>query len=137
MSDATILAATRRLIIERAQERCEYCLTHQDNSPYTHEIDHLVARKHGGTNDPENLALACLPCNRRKGSDLTAIDPISGQIVTLFSPRKQDWADHFTLEGAYIIGKTETGRATVFLLALNAPSRLVKRQLLIAEGSYP
>ena len=137
MSETAISAATRTLTVERAQKCCEYCLIHQDSSPYTHEVDHLIARKHGGTNDPENLALACLPCNRRKGSDLAAIDPISGQVVTIFNPRQQDWTDHFTLEGAYIVGKTETGRATVFLLALNAPSRLVKRQLLIAEGSYP
>ncbi|MCB0183674.1 MAG: HNH endonuclease [Caldilineaceae bacterium] len=137
MSDAAISAATRALVIERARECCEYCLIHQNSSPYTHEVDHLVARTHGGTNDPDNLCLACLPCNRRKGSDLTAIDPISGQIVPLFSPRTQKWTEHFVLEGAYIVGKTETGRATVFLLALNAPSRLVKRQLLIAEGTYP
>ena len=137
MSDISIPIAIRMWVIERAKERCEYCLIHQNYSPYAHEIDHFIARKHGGTNEPENLALACLPCNRRKGSDLTAIDPVSQQIVPLFNPRKQNWAEHFALEGAYIVGKTETGRATVFLLALNAPARVVKRQLLIVEGSYP
>jgi len=127
----------RRLVIERADGRCEYCLIHQDVSPYTHEVDHLIARKHGGQTVAENLALACLPCNRRKGSDLTAFDPDSGDIVPLFNPRTQLWTAHFALEGARIVGLTPAGRATVALLALNAPVRLTERQALIALGLYP
>jgi 5-methylcytosine-specific restriction endonuclease McrA len=50
----------RQLVYKRAMGRCEYCLMHQDVSPYTHEIDHLIARKHGGQTVAENLALACL-----------------------------------------------------------------------------
>lgn len=137
MSPGTIPAALRRFVTERAGGRCEYCLVHQDVSPFTHEVDHLVARKHGGPTVSENLALACLLCNRRKGSDLTSIDLVSGEIVTLFNPRVQSWSDHFSLEGAHIVGLTPTGRATVFLLALNAPVRLVERQTLIERGLYP
>lgn len=137
MSPVTISASLRRLVIERAAGRCEYCLIHQAFSPYTHEVDHLIARKHGGQTVAGNLALACLPCNRRKGSDLTAIDPVSNEIVLLFNPRVQSWADHFALEGARVVGLTPTGRATVSLLALNAPIRLVERQALIAQGLYP
>ncbi|MBL7064007.1 MAG: HNH endonuclease, partial [Anaerolineae bacterium] len=137
MSPGTIPAALRRFVTERAGGRCEYCLVHQDVSPFTHEVDHLVARKHGGPTVSENLALACLLCNRRKGSDLTSIDLVSGEIVTLFNPRVQSWSDHFSLEGARIVGLTPAGRATVFLLALNAPVRLVERQTLIERGLYP
>jgi hypothetical protein len=137
MSQTPITPRIRQQVIERAAGRCEYCLMHQDWSPYSHEVDHLIARKHGGKTVLANLALACLPCNRRKGSDLTAIDPASGEIVPLFNPRMQAWDEHLVFNGAYIIGMTPTGRATVFLLALNMPERVVKRQALMAEGLYP
>lgn len=137
MSQTTIPLPLRQVVIERAQSRCEYCRIHQNFSPYTHEVDHLLARKHGGRTELENLALACLPCNRRKGSDLTTLDPVSGEIVPLFNPRRQKWDEHFILQGAYIVGKTAVGRATVFLLNLNAAPRLTKRQFLIVEGVYP
>ena len=137
MSSASIFPALRRLVTERADGRCEYCLIHQDVSPYAQEVDHLIALKHGGQTIAENLALACLPCNRRKGTDLTAFDPVTGEIVPLFNPRVQVWSSHFILEDARIIGLTSTGRATVALLTLNAPIRLIERHALIAQGHYP
>ena len=133
----TIPISLRRQVRQRAGERCEYCLIPQDASPYTHEIDHLTARKHGGQTVAENLALACLACNRHKGSDLTAIDPLSGDIVPLFNPRTQLWEEHFTLNYAHIVGLTAVGRATIFLLALNAPEQLARREALMREGLYP
>lgn len=134
---SSISASLRRAVEERARNCCEYCLIHGDDVPTVHEVDHLVARKHGGSNTRENLALACLPCNRRKGSDLTAIDPISGAIVPLYNPRSQSWDDHFRLEAAVIVGQTPVGRATVLLLRLNDPVRVDNRRRLIAVGRYP
>jgi len=137
MTPSLISPSLRQLVIERAQGKCEYCLIHQDYSIYSHEIDHVIARKHGGKTVAKNLALACLSCNRHKGSDLTTFDPLSYEIVLLFNPRRQVWTDHFTLEETHIIGKTATGRATVFLLKLNASTRLSYRQVLILQGHYP
>ncbi|MCL4267437.1 MAG: HNH endonuclease [Anaerolineae bacterium] len=136
MSDL-IPAELRQFVQERAAGRCEYCRIHQDTSTYNHEIDHIVARKHGGQSIAENLALACLPCNRRKGSDLTTIDPVTGIVVPLFNPRVQRWEDHFVLSGAVINGLTPIGRGTVFLLALNMADRLARRTTLVLEGLYP
>ena len=130
-------AALRRLVVKRAGNRCEFCLIHQDDVPQQHEIDHLVARKHGGQTVTENLALTCLPCNRYKGSDQTAIDPETQQLAPLFNPRVQAWADHFMLVDALIIGLMPMGRATVSLLRLNLPTRVDIRRLLIAKGRYP
>jgi hypothetical protein len=31
----------RRLVVERAGGRCEYCLLHEDDTFFTHEIDHI------------------------------------------------------------------------------------------------
>lgn len=94
MASSSISPNLRQLVLERAQGKCEYCLVHQDFSIYSHEVDHVIALKHGGKTTADNLALACLPCNRHKGSDLTSIDPASGTITPLFDPRLQIWKEH-------------------------------------------
>ncbi len=137
MARINIPDALRRLVTERAKERCEYCLIHQDDAPFTHHIDHIVPLKHSGQTAGDNLALACIECNRYKGADLSAIDPATGSIVSLFSPRSQVWGEHFALEEAHIAGKTPTGRATVILLRLNGRARIIQRQTLIDVGRYP
>lgn len=99
-----------------------------------HEIDHVISRKHGGSDEADNLALSCALCNKHKGSDLTSIDPDTGQIVLLYHPRRNSWSDHFQLHEAQFIGLTPTGRATIRLLQLNRSDRVEERQLLIAAG---
>lgn len=88
MTVPSIPSSLRQLVIERAQGKCEYCLIHQEVSIYSHEVDHVIARKHGGQTVAKNLALSCLSCNRHKGSDLAIFDPISNEIVPLFNPRR-------------------------------------------------
>jgi 5-methylcytosine-specific restriction endonuclease McrA len=56
------------------------------DTEYQHEIDHVIAIKHGGTTVKDNLVLACLKCNRNKGSDVSAIDPIDGVLVGALQP---------------------------------------------------
>ena len=137
MTMPAIPPALRHLVFERAQGKCEYCLIHQDVSIYSHEVDHIIALKHGGQTQAGNLAVACLPCNRSKGSDLTTFDPLSNTIVPLFNPRQHTWSEHFTLAAAAIVSLTSIGRATVVLLKLNAPTRLLHRRVLVAQGRYP
>lgn len=104
---------------------------------YSHEVDHVIALKHGGKTVQENLVLACLPCNRHKGSDLTSLDPLTGEITPLFNPRTQVWSEHFELEGGLIKGVSAVGRTTVFLLKMNEVKRLQLRQALASQGLYP
>ena len=126
-SDVT--AALRRSVIDRAEGKCEYCTLHQDFSIYTHEIDHTIATKHGGRTVFENLALACLACNRHKGSDLTSFDPETGEVTRLFDPRSQGWSEHFVIDRGRIRGLTAIGRTTVVLLKFNTPTAVLNRQL--------
>jgi hypothetical protein len=105
-----------------------------DDAASRHQVDHVVAEKHGGTTTLDNLALSCLPCNRRKGSDIGAIDPASGQFVRLFDPRQQTWSGHFQLVAEQIVGQTAEGRATVEFLQFNSPERLLERAELIRLG---
>lgn len=127
----------RRQVTERALSCCEYCLIHQDDTPEPHHIDHLIAIKHGGQTVLLNLAFACARCNRFKGSDLAAIDPIDGAPAFLFNPRLQAWKDNFVLDGALLAGLTPSGRATVELLRMNDQSVLAYRQQLIRKKRYP
>ena len=121
-------AKTRRRVRERAAGRCEYCRVRQDDEPfYRFHIEHVIARQHGGSDDFANLALACHHCNFHKGPNLTAIDPDTTRIVPLFNPRLQIWEEHFRLDPRSVIGMTEVGRATVRLLNMNQPSRLLLR----------
>ncbi len=66
--------ASRAVVRERADGSCEYGQRRQiDSSLIPLHMEHIVARKHGGDDRLENLALACAECNLRKGSDLSGI----------------------------------------------------------------
>ena len=121
----------------RAAGLCEYCRIHEDDAGFPHQVDHVVSRKHGGTSTTNNLAYACVICNRHKGSDVASIEPLTGEIIRLFDPRRDLWADHFRLGGAVIEPISGIGRATARLLQLNAPERISERRLLQSLGRYP
>ena len=48
----------RRLVTQRAKEQCEYCRYPQAASFFTFEIEHIIAEKHDGITEAENLALS-------------------------------------------------------------------------------
>lgn len=128
-------AAQRRLVRDRANNRCEYCGLQQEHFLLVpHVIDHIRAKQHGGTDDVHNLSLACFRCNAHKGPNLAGIDTDSDEMVPLFHPREQTWAEHFALHGARIVGLTAVGRATVHVLDMNAPERIELREELMANG---
>ncbi len=113
---------------ERAGQRCECCGLHQDDSPLAVlHIEHIIPKKHGGSDDLENLALACIDCNLHKGSNLTGIDPQTNEVVELYHPRRQRWRDHFEWDGIYVRGKTAVGRTTIRVLNINGEDQLALR----------
>jgi hypothetical protein len=121
-------AATRSLVRQRAGNRCEYCGRRQEESPLaTLHVEHIVPRKHGGSDDPENLALACPNCNAFKGANVAGYDRPTGHLTELFRPRRNVWSEHFEWRGVLIVGKTAIGRTTVDVLQLNAPQRVKVR----------
>jgi hypothetical protein len=127
----------RTEVAQRAGRRCEYCLIHEDDAGFPHQVDHILSRKHGGSSTPDNLAYACVVCNRYKGSDVASIDPRTAEIVPLFDPRHDRWSDHFRLNGARVEPISQIGWATARLLGLNAPERILERRLLQSLGRYP
>jgi hypothetical protein len=137
VSQTHIPAALRRLVRERACGRCEYCLIPEQMTLAAHEVDHVIALKHGGATTPENLALSCVLCNKHKGTDLTSIDVESGELTALFNPRRDAWSDHFEVQGELLAPKSSVARVTVRLLQLNHPRRLTERRLLVEAGLLP
>lgn len=129
-----ISSALRKLVYERAKGCCEYCLIPEVATLATHEIDHIIAEKHGGLTEAENLALSCVLCNKHKGSDLASIDPETKQLTPLYHPRQDVWLEHFQLNGAEFVPLTPVGRVTVKLLQINRVDRLKERELLVQAG---
>lgn len=128
--------ATRAVVRKRAKNRCEYCAIQESDFPFApFHVEHIVPRKHGGSDDLQNLALACLHCNLHKGPNLTGIDPVSGQIERLFNPRVDSWTEHFAFRGVTISGLTPAGRATAAVLNMNAAGRLELRAVIADANS--
>ncbi len=93
-------AELRQLVRTRADNRCEYCRLPQHAVDGVLQVEHIIARQHGGGDELTNLALACDQCNLHKGPNLSAIDPESGQTVQLFDPRRDAWEEHFLVHPA-------------------------------------
>ena len=104
-----------------------YCRLHQEHSGLRHHVEHITARVHGGSDDDDNLALACQRCNLHKGTNPTGVDPQTGKLAPIFHPRRDRWSDHFTFEGVRVIGVSVIGRATVQVLNMNDARRLELR----------
>lgn len=102
--------SVRLFVWRRAGNACEYCRMPQAATPLVpFHVEHIIAKQHGGTDDPNGLAIACDRCNAYKGTNLTSIDPNSGNIVLLFNPRGDVWEEHFAFNDATIIALTPTG----------------------------
>jgi 5-methylcytosine-specific restriction endonuclease McrA len=117
MTDIPIVL--RRLVIQRANNRCEYCGLSQLGQEATFHIDHILPSSAGGLTVKDNLVLACVSCSLYKGSRQLIPDPTSNEVVNVFNPRQQVWKEHFSWQGLEIMGLTIVGRATIHTLKLN------------------
>jgi hypothetical protein len=120
----------------RASHRCEYCHFPAAAALAPFQIDHIRAKQHGGATELDNLALACIRCNRYKGPNLAGIDPDTEEIVRLFHPRHDTWAEHFQWSGAELKALTSIGRATIQVLSINDAEIERFRANLMEEGLF-
>ncbi len=139
MTRRAIPEPRRKRVRAAAGERCGYCLSSQRYILARLEIEHLVPLSEGGTDEETNLWLSCSLCNRYKGAQVSASDPVTGASVRLFNPRSDDWHEHFdwSSDGAFIIGRTPIGRATVVALSLNNEIAVEVRRNWILAGWQP
>jgi hypothetical protein len=129
--------ALQELVWARAGGRCEYCQVPQQYDRLPYEIDHIIARKHGGRTRAGNLCLACFADNNHKGPNIAGRDPDTGKLTPLFNPRRHKWRRHFRWDGPVLVGRTPVGRTTVAVLEMNRDYRVAFRQGLIDEGVFP
>ncbi len=132
-----ISSETRRIVVSRANFVCEYCLIAEADAYFRFQVEHIISRKHGGSSELENLALACVFCNRYKGSDIASLKPESSELVRFYNPRVDRWREHFHLNGVVIEPLTEIGEATVRILQMNHDDQILERQVLGRRGRYP
>ena len=136
MSRTYIPLSDRRLIQERAANRCDYCLVHAEDADIRHEVDHIIAEKHGGATHIDNLAYACFICNNNKGSDIASLS-IEGAITRFFHPRTDVWNEHFRIEGDQIFPLTAVAEATHRIFVFNSSNRRTERRGLQLLNRYP
>ena len=129
----------RARVRAQADDRCGYCHSPQKYVLGPLEIDHIIPQARGGTDDEENLWLACRLCNGYKSIQTHGFDPVTGREVRLFNPRRQRWAEHFTWgeDSTRVVGLTDCGRATVLALQLNNIIAVMVRREWVSAGWHP
>jgi hypothetical protein len=93
---------------------CEYCKLPDSLAFADFEIDHVIARAHGGSSAIGNLAWSCLLCNMNEGPNLASIDNATGNVSKLFHPRLNRWSFHLRLSEGLIIPRTAAGPRNTF-----------------------
>jgi HNH endonuclease len=126
-------------IRQRANGLCEYCHALEEWQYVRFTIDHIQPRSQGGSDDLNNLALACFHCNRKKYDKTSEIDPETGIESQLFNPRRNLWAEHFiwSSDQLQLLGLTSIGRATVVALECNRDRLVSIRAADIAINRHP
>jgi hypothetical protein len=127
----------RPFVRERAGGHCEYCQLPDTAIPAAlFHVEHIVAKQHRGSDQPSNRCWCCHRCNSKKGPNLSGRDPVTGHTVLLFNPRWQLWRRHFRWMGPILVGRTQTGRATIAVLDINEPQRVQLRRALSDQGEW-
>ena len=139
MAERPLSAQQRKAVAQRAQGCCEYCQSQARFSADPFSIEHIVPRSRGGRSALSNLAFSCQGCNNRKYTQIEALDPVTGDHVALYHPRRHRWSDHFAWNEDYtlVLGLTPIGRATIERLHLNRTGVINLRRVLYSVGEHP
>lgn len=125
------------LVAQRAAHQCEYCHAPEIIFNIAFEVEHIIPLSKNGSNDLQNLALACRICNLRKLDFLDGFDPVTQERVRLFHPRRDRWEDHFLIQRIshfQVEGNTAIGRVTIERLNMNSPLQTRARESWISLG---
>jgi 5-methylcytosine-specific restriction endonuclease McrA len=79
------LPCSRRGVLTRDRETCQYCATQPGRAHLT--VDHIVPRSRGGQTTWENVVAACRDCNHRKGGRT----PEEAHMLLLSKPRQPQY----------------------------------------------
>lgn len=87
----------REYLLRKWQRRCSYC----GASGVPLQIEHIIPKSRGGSDRTSNLALACEPCNLRKGNR-TAVEFGSPQVQAQAQVPLQDAAHVSSIKTALV-----------------------------------
>lgn len=85
------LPCCRRYIYVRDKGCCQYCGTAVNSSQGS--VDHILPKSRGGAWSWENLVLACIKCNQRKGNKT----PQEANMKLRTRPKKLTYKEYVTL----------------------------------------
>jgi 5-methylcytosine-specific restriction endonuclease McrA len=74
----------RQIIRERAKYICEYCHSSERLSANCFTIDHVIPKPLGGSDEINNLALACRRCNERRYNFVAGLDSETQAIAVVY-----------------------------------------------------
>jgi HNH endonuclease len=139
MAKRHIPSQLKQFVIERGAGCCEYCHSQVKFSSQAFSVEHITPLSNNGETIKDNLALACQGCNNHKYTKTMGRNPVDGEMVQLYHPRRDQWKNHFTWNDDYtlIIGLTSIGRATVQTLNLNREGLVNLRRILFEIGEHP
>ena len=63
--------------------------------------------------------------------------PPSDEYIRFYHPRKDNWREHFEIDGSLILPKTRIAEATIKILKFNDTDRLIERQIWLSANMYP
>lgn len=128
-------------VATRAKHRCEYCHAPEALVNFPFFVEHILPRARAPEliEAPENLALACPPCNLHKADRIDAIDAETGETARLFNPRRDTWSEHFSWadDGITLQGLTTIGRATIAALHMNSVAQRGARKFWLTSDLFP
>lgn len=118
-------------VAARAKHRCEYCRAREAFFNHRFAVDHITPRVFGGSDELNNLALACHSCNSHKYQKQLVLDIARKRRIRIFNPRRDRWSEHFSWNRnkTRLIGRSAIGRATISALQLNSRRQIEARIL--------
>ena len=116
-------------VARRAQNRCEYCHAPEIVFNMRFEVDHVLPRSHGGSNQLDNLALSCPVCNLFKSDFYPQLELDFAPEQRILHPLRDDIGRHYLLRenSGWLVPITETGRFHIAVLQLNRPELVAYR----------
>ncbi|NJL02852.1 MAG: HNH endonuclease [Spirulinaceae cyanobacterium RM2_2_10] len=93
---------TRRNVLERDDQTCQYCSYRGDGLT----LDHVLPRSRGGGDTWENLVAACVRCNVRKGNRT----PAEAHMPLNSQPRRPYSSLHFEIARYVRSGRNQEWR---------------------------